>query len=291
MTTRPTIAVLLSWNDSDRVTAALRDLAASSAPPDHVVVVDNGSTDGSPERIEREFPGIDILRLRSNRGFAGGANAGIRRALERGAEWIWLLNTDIGLPADALARMRKAAVGERCGMVGAVLVNADGSVQALGGGRVSLRTGIARHERKRVDRCDYLSGACLLVRARMLREIGLFDERYFFYWEDVDLGFRARDAGWRLAVAGDCRVVHHEGTSLGQWTARRWYHLFRGMTRFLFRHAPHPRTAIAARLVHHTLTMAAHGRLDPIRGAWRALGSRRRGERRAQTRLGFRTTV
>ncbi len=296
MTHAPTVAVVLAWNDGPRVLGLLERLRSSISPPAKVVIVDNGSMDGTAAAIEREYPEHETIVLPGNAGFSRAANIGIRRALELGAGWIWLLNTDIDLPDDALARLHRAArpqtsataplsdsgtlpVADRtgeCGMVGATLLEPDGSVQACGGGRVSLWTGIARHERFDRGRCDYLSGACLLLRADMLREIGLFDEAYFFYWEDVDLGFRARAGGWALRVAGDCMVVHREGSSLGRWSDERWDHLFRGMIRFLDARAPFPRIAASVRLLHHTATMLRHGRRAAIAGAWRAFRSQSR---------------
>jgi GT2 family glycosyltransferase len=282
-----TVAVVLSWNDAPRVTRLLRQLRASRVRPDAVVVVDNGSSDGSPATIAAAFPEHDVVRLDSNLGYAAAANVGLRRALDSGADWAWLLNTDIELPPDALACLLEAvATSARpvsVGMAAAVLVERDGRVQAYGGGRVSLRTGIAKHAARPVAHWDYFPGACLLVRARMLREVGLFDEGYFFYWEDVDLGVRARSAGWQLAVAGGCRVVHDEGSALGRWSAERWYHLFRGMRRFLDRHAPAPRLAEALRFAHHAATMSRHRRWQAVAGAWRAI-SEPRTPRRNRTR-------
>lgn len=267
--------VVLSWNDADRVIALLERMRALRPSPDDVVVVDNGSKDGALARIARAFPSAQAIALAANCGFAAAANRGIERALARGAEWVWLLNTDVVLPDHALASLLVAAGAPRCGMAGAVLVEAGGAVQALGGGNVNLWTGMSRHVRSAAERCDYLSGACLLLRASMLDEIGLFDEGYFFYWEDIDLGFRAREAGWTLAVAGDCRVMHDEGSSLGRWSEQRWSHLFRGMRRFLDRRAPLPRTAALLRLIQHTGSMLVHGRRDALRGAWRGFAAQR----------------
>jgi len=265
------VAIVLSWNDAERVLALLGQLAKLEPAPDHVVIIDNGSAATEVERIADAFPRHEIIRLATNCGFAAAVNRGIDCALVRGAAWVWLLNTDIVLPAAALASLR--ATGEadaRCAMAGAVLVDADGRVQARGG-RVNLWTGDLRHVHLPGGHFDYLSAACLLVRSSMLREIGAFDEGYFFYWEDVELAFRARAAGWKLSVAEDCHVVHEEAASLGRWSAGRWYLLFRGMSRFLGAFAPFPRTASLVRLCVHTVTMLRHGRCAPVRGAWRAV--------------------
>lgn len=268
-------AVVLSWNDADQVIALLERLRAIEPRPHRVVVVDNGSAGGVLSRIAATFPEHLCIGLAENSGFARAVNRGIEAALADGADWVWLLNTDLELPGAALGQLLAAAESDpRFGMSAALLVEADGRVQARGGGRVNLWTGTSRHVLSPRESCHYLTGACLLLRASMLREIGLFDENYFFYWEDVDLGFRARAAGWKMAVAEDCRVVHLEGSSLGRWSERRWYLLFRGMRRFLGVHAPFPRMATTLRFVHHSAAMLKHGRVDAVKGAWRAVAER-----------------
>lgn len=263
-------AVVLCWNDADRVLAMLARLETLRPGPGRVVVVDNGSRGDDADRIAAAFPGHELLRLPANLGFAGGVNRGIEKALEYGTKWVWLLNTDIVVPDDVLGELRVAADStERCGVAGVVFVEADGRIQAYGGGRVDLRTGISRHVSSSSESLDYLAAACVLVRASMLREIGLFDERYFFYWEDTDLGFRAREAGWELVVAAGCRVIHDEGSTLGRWTKARWYRLFEGLPRFLSGRAPAPRTAVVVRLLHHSAAMAKHRRWGAIVGAWK----------------------
>jgi len=307
----PVVAVLLCWNDADRVASFVQGLRAMDPAPDRIVVVDNGSRGDAAGRLRRACPEVEVLALAQNAGFAAGMNRGIEWALSAGAGWVWVLNTDLTLPADALAKLHRAASRDsRTGMAAPLLVEADGAVQAWGGGRVDLRRGDCVHLRGPEEAPDYLSGACLLLRAAMLREIGAFDERFFFYWEDVDLGFRAREHGWRLEVADDCRVVHDEGSTLGRWSAARWRHLFAGLVvligdrlrrgerirrgdgmrrgeRVRGGHAMRwtermrgPALPIARRLVRHTLTMARHGRWAAIGGAWQGACD---GLRRART--------
>jgi hypothetical protein len=262
---------MLCWNDSARVLALMDALARLVPAPDRIIVVDNGSAGDHVARLIAVHPRLTVIELGYNSGFAAAANRGIREALGCGAGWVWLLNTDVELEKDTLASLVNVARSDaRCGMAASLLVETGGEVQARGGGRVNLWTGSSRHVIARGEPCHYLTGACLLLRSSMLREIGLFDEAYFFYWEDVDLGFRARKAGWTFAVADAPAVVHLEGSTLGRWSRERWYHMFRGMKRFLFANAPLPRTALAVRLFHHSAAMLRHGRRDAIRGAWQA---------------------
>lgn len=290
--------MVLGFDDADRVLALLRDLAGLAPRPQHIVLVDNGSRDGTPDRVEAAFPHVQVVRLGCNAGFAAAANVGIRRALASGSTAVWLLNSDLELPPDALGQLAAALEGPCVGMAAPVLVEDDGAVQAWGGGCVDLRNGMVRHLRgsarivprlvqrlaprrgphdaRRRDRHDvahgpdYLSGACLLLKAGMLQQVGLLDERYFFYFEDVDLGVRARAAGWQLAVVPACRVVHQEAASLGAWSRERWRLLFAGLALLLARYSPAPRLAYARRLAGHTATMLGHGRWQAAAGAWRA---------------------
>ncbi|HYC57865.1 MAG TPA: glycosyltransferase family 2 protein [Candidatus Binatia bacterium] len=265
-----TVAIVLSWNDAELVRDCLSRLARSKPGPDHVVVVDNASETDVESFYRSALPGVEIIRSRRNVGFAAAVNMAILRAASLGARWVWLVNSDTEVEADTLACLLSAAGADHAtGMVAPVLLDRHGQVQAWGGGSASLWTGISRHARSEADRVDYLSGACLLVSMPMLGEVGGLDERYFFYWEDVDLSFRARAAGWHLVVADGCRVVHYEATSLGPWSSARWFRLFEGLALFLRMRAPLPGLALAVRLLHHSAAMVRHRRWRALRGAWR----------------------
>ena len=211
--------VVLNWNGW-RDTLACLELLQHLAMSARVVVVDNGSTDGSRDRIRAEAPWARLLELPSNRGFAAGMNAGMTAAL-RDAPWVdhvWVLNNDTLVEPSTLSRLVAVADSNpRIGMVGSRLVEADGSgrVQAMGGGTVNRWLGTtATHKVFSTKPFDHLDGASLLVRHAVLKQIGGFDERYFFYLEDTDLALRARRAGWLLAVAEDATVIHRRGASI-----------------------------------------------------------------------------
>jgi GT2 family glycosyltransferase len=265
-------AVVLSWNGGDELLDALRSLLELERPPDTLFVVDNGSPDDSAEIIESLFKEVVLIRSATNLGFAGGVNLGIARALSEGFDYVLLLNSDAlapdGLIDDLLA---EAHSDERVGIVGAVLVNFDdrSQIQAIGGGRVNLWTGMSRHILTPGESIDYLTGACLLLRATMLREIGPFDDSYFFYWEDVDLSRRAVRAGWRLAISARVRVPHVEASSLGRFSEGRAFRLFEGQVRFMRAHAAFPLLPVVGRLCHQTAWCLFRGHWSALKGAWR----------------------
>jgi GT2 family glycosyltransferase len=206
MTEPRVTAVVVNWNGFDETRRCIESLRRVDYRQLRIIVVDNGSTDGSAERLEAEFTEAKLVGSKRNRGFAGGANLGIRDALDAGADYAWLLNNDAEVGERTLEALLAAA--ERDPRVGIVGVEAC---------RVSRWTAVAGPG----DRLDYVAGACMLIRRTVLEEVGLFDETYFFYYEDADLCLRARRAGWKLAVAPDARIQHRGGVSVNRGSSGR----------------------------------------------------------------------
>lgn len=233
--------VVINWNGWRDTLACLQSLAAQNYPSLTTLVVDNASTDDSVARIREAFPEIELLQSDENRGFAAGSNVGIRRALQTGAEFVWLLNNDTVAPPDTARKLVAAASDPRVGIVGTVLryMQNPAKIQAWGGGSIRRWMGFVRHydSPTALDRDSFVTFASVLLRAKMLEQVGLLDERYFMYFEDADLCFRAQDAGWKLGVATDSAVLHKEG---GSATAQKSTRVDRIVTasglRFLDRH-------------------------------------------------------
>jgi GT2 family glycosyltransferase len=183
----------------------------------HVLVVDNASTDDSVERIREAFPATELLQADANLGFAAGCNLGARLALERGAAFVWLLNNDTIAPPDTLTKLVAAASGPKTGMVGTVLHYAHNptEIQAWGGGSIVRSIGYGTHflAPAPLGPNSFLTFASVLLRRELFEAIGFLDEGFFMYFEDSDLCFRARAAGWQFAVAPDTAVLHKEGGS------------------------------------------------------------------------------
>jgi len=208
-------AVVLNWNGGDDTAAALESLDTTPT-----ICVDNGSTDGSDRVVEERFPHVELIRNPANLGFAAGNNVGVRRALERGADWVLLLNNDAtaepGL-VDALAGA--AAVRADAGMLACTILLEDGETVQYAGATFKARLGYSGRVSTTpasgpidVIRAD---GAALAVSRAAIDRVGLLDESLFAYVEDVDWSFRIRDAGFGVVVVPDARVRHKGSASTG----------------------------------------------------------------------------
>jgi GT2 family glycosyltransferase len=261
------IAVVVNWNgreDTPRALASLRGI--------ETICVDNGSTDGSAELVERDFPGVELVRAGENLGFAGGSNAGIRRALERGADWVLLLNNDAVAGAGlAEAHARAAAARPDAGILactiyagleGDTLQYAGASFNALLGysGRVSRDPADVRL--REVGRAD---GAALAISRPALDAAGPLDESLFAYVEDVELSLRVRAAGFAIVLVPDAKVRHRGSASTGgSASTANLYYDTRNTIAVCERHRPLPRGLTALRrgvvVGAHLAQAAAHPR-------------------------------
>lgn len=243
--------VVLNWNGWRDTIECLASLQRIQCPNFEILAVDNGSTDESVLRIRTALPDIELVETGVNLGFGGGCNVGIRLALNRGADYVWLINSDATVDPGALMAMVSCAASDpSCAAVGSVIYEADqpGQIQVWGGGNVNVWLGRSHH-RTTAGTLDFVSGASVLLRGAALRDVGCFDESLFFmYWEDTDLSFRLRRAGWRLAVADESRVWHKQGASLGKRNPLLDEYFARSGVRFLRRYAPIPSLSISVML-------------------------------------------
>jgi GT2 family glycosyltransferase len=218
--------VIPSWNGEELLPGCLTSLRRQTLAPAEVVVVDDGSTDGSVEMLARTFPEVRVIRLGRHRGFAAAVNAGIRATR---AGLVALLNNDAEADPGWLAALVAAAEGERVGMVASRILDAGDPRRIQG---IGLEVGPEGDPRE-VGRGEEDGpafgiprevfgpiGAAALYRRELFQDVGLFDEDFFAYLEDVDLAWRARRAGWRCRYAPDA-VVRHLRASTGRRIPRR----------------------------------------------------------------------
>lgn len=208
--------VIPNWDGED----VIRDCLSSLLKQEYehtVVVVDNGSVDSSVEIIESEFPGVTLLKQPKNLGFAGGVNVGIRYAINEKCDFVALLNNDATADKDWLGSLVEvASANKNVGAVMSKIISSDGKYLD-GTGEVYTSWGIhyprGRGE-KAGDQYDKdvdifgASGGASLFKIKALQEVGLFDEDFFAYYEDVDLNWRLQLGGWRVKYAPKAEVFH-----------------------------------------------------------------------------------
>jgi len=249
--------VIVNWNTRDLLRACLASLrAALAASPltAELIVVDNASPDASAEMVRQEFPEARLIANAENRNYAGGNNQGIEQAA---GEFILLLNPDTEVPAGALeAMVEYLRAHPKSGAVAPALIYPDGRVQPSVRGFPSPRalvgdmTGIARLlpesewaayrvrdlPEDRPTSVDQPMASAFLVRRSALGQVGHFDEQFPLFFNDVDLCFRLKAAGWEIVYDPRVRIVHVGGASTRQVRPQAILHSHEGLRRFYARH-------------------------------------------------------
>jgi GT2 family glycosyltransferase len=244
--------VIVSWNTKDLLEACLQSVY--SYPPDQsfeVWVVDNHSQDDSVVMVRAQFPQVKLIACEENLGFAGGNNRAIPNCQ---GEYVLLLNPDTEVKPEALNELVAFMDGQPdAAAAGSRLLNADGTLQPSCHPVPTLSREFWRmfyldklipygvYDMKKWDmeqprEVDVLMGASMLLRKEVLEKVGLLDEGYFMYSEEVDLCFRLQKAGWHLYWVPQSQVIHYWGQSAKQVLAKMFLQLYRGKLRFFRKH-------------------------------------------------------
>jgi hypothetical protein len=212
------ISVILNTNRRADTLECLSSLAAGTYRNHTALVLDNHSSDGSVPAIREAFPDVEVIELEQNLGYAGNNNIGIRAALDRGAEWVFVLNEDTVLAPDCLESLIRAAESDpRIGIVGPMVYHHDEPevIQSAGGriGRYweSQHLGVNEQDRNQFvqpHEVDWISGCGILVRREAIDQVGVIDLRYFYYWEETEWCLRAGRAGWRVVHVPQAKMWH-----------------------------------------------------------------------------------
>ncbi|GAW94069.1 polysaccharide pyruvyl transferase family protein [Calderihabitans maritimus] len=251
-------AIVLNWcgySDTTRCVRSLLKQAPSGSISLKVLVVDNASPDGSGSRLAKQFescPRVRCLANPSNLGFAGGMNAGMRVALEEGADYIFVLNQDAFVEEEAVERLVEAASADpSIGAAGPRIVYASEPQKIWhGAGYFNfIKAGVVVPEKNkpvgsaapRVRDASFLTGCALLIRAEVLKRVGFLDEDYFLYVEDLDFCWRLRKMGYRLVYVPGALVYHDLDPQLrDRMNPVVLYHRGRSCMVFLRKHFPVP---------------------------------------------------
>lgn len=212
------VVVILNTNRRADVLSCLDSLVGGAYGNRADLVLDNASVDGSSEAIRELFPHAQVIPLAENRGYAGNNNLGIRKALKQGAEWVFLLNEDTILSDTCLNELIEVAkLDSSIGILGPMVYHFDepGVIQSAGG-YLSEQLEALHYGQNELDRSqfanprevDWVTGCSILVRREVLEHVGMLDERFFYYWEETDLCWRARNSGWKVVHVPQAKLWH-----------------------------------------------------------------------------------
>jgi GT2 family glycosyltransferase len=256
--------IIVSWNVREDLVRCLRSIEKyRPSRPYEVIVVDNGSSDGTAEFVERDFPTVTVIANEHNRGFAAANNQGFQKAK---GQYILLLNPDTIVHKGSLdALIDFMDNNSDVGACGPKLLNADGTTQASLRQLPTFRGVLYRYticRNLRIFRKQYeswmmkdfgydkqaeveqLMGSALLVRRLAMEQVGTMDERFFMYYEEVDLCYRLRQGRWRITFVPEATITHLGGRSAEQLSVTRRAMMFASMFAFFRKHRGAFRTVL-----------------------------------------------
>jgi GT2 family glycosyltransferase len=244
------VLLILTWNRRDDVVRCVASLSRLTYPNYLAVVIDNASRDDTVATLRQRFPRLTVLVNETNLGYAGGNNVGIRWALAHAAQYVLVMNNDTEVTPHMVSTMVEVAEGDpRIAVVGCRNVLMEDPTRLWGAyGELTYGPFVVRSigqnaadgpEWQTVKDVDWVIGNGFLWRAAALERIGMLDERFFGYHEDVDWCVRARRAGYRVVYAGSAAIVHKGASSSDPRQARRfpvYYFLGRNGVLFVRKH-------------------------------------------------------
>ena len=241
-----TCVVVPNWNGKSTLAACLDSLLAQTEPAT-IIVVENGSIDGSLEFLQQNYPQVELVVNQENLGFAGGVNSGIRRAIELGAQYVALFNNDALADKKWLKELvacldKNPEVGiATCKLLGedGKHIDSTGDYYTVWG--LPYPRGRGEEDARQYDKqMDVFaaSGGASLYRVSMLNEIGLFDEDFFAYYEDVDISFRAQLAGWKVAYVPSAVAHHATGTTSSKLKGFTTYQTMKNQPLLFYKNVP-----------------------------------------------------
>lgn len=207
--------VILNFNGKNILLDCLTSVFKSDYSNLEIVVVDNNSTDESFEKARLSFSRSHFIKNDENIGFSKGNNVGIRYALEKFADYVFVLNNDTILEKTTISSLVKTAQeNPLAGIISPLILNADNESVWFAGGKVQWRKMKNMHLTKKssnnIYSSEYLSGCAMFIKKEVFKKVGLFDERFFLYYEDADFSLRAKKAGFGLLIDPVTTIQHLE---------------------------------------------------------------------------------
>lgn len=241
MTTHKLFVIIVSWNSKKDLSRCLDALLGASGAFE-VVVVDNASTDNSVEMVRQKYPQVNLLVNEQNLGYTGGNNVGLRYALDRGADYILLLNDDAIVEQSSIAQLLEATIHyPEAGFLGPAVYSWEEKDTLLSAGGFFNERWQVTHRNTNARAAgamevDFLSGCALLLKREVISDIGLLDERFFAYHEDVDWCYQAKQAGFKLLVVPEAKIWHPDTRQRDANSPTLAYYMTRNTLLFLSKH-------------------------------------------------------
>ena len=280
--------ITLTWNQRQDTLACLESLSRLTYPNYRIIVVDNGSSDGTAEAVRERFPNVELIVNERNLGFQGGFNVGMRRALDTGADFVFVMNNDTTVQPDILGELIKYATPPDVGMLSPKIYYfaEPDRIWTVGGDRHPITFEMIHKGEGQLDRGqwdqvlerDYLVGCAMLMKRSLLEQIGLFDTGYHpIYYEDVDMCVRAQQAGYRLLMVPGAKMWHKVSASSGGFDSpRQRYLMARHSVRFFRKYIRGWRWMIVApyrfgSAIKTTARLLWQRRFQSVAAYWRGL--------------------
>lgn len=231
------LTIIVTYNGEEYIEDCLHSIQKQTCMTD-VLVVDNGSADNTCSLVEKEYPQVRLLKLERNIGFAGANNVGIRYAMERGYEYVLLLNEDTVADQFLIQKLMKY-VGKNVAVIPKIYMNGSRTKVWYAAGQLDFERGVAINCREdfmdKVMEVTFMTGCCMLIHVNVFAEVGLFDENYFMYYEDTDLSIRMYKHKIKMLYVPDTYVWHRlQGKGTKPYYA---YYMTRNRLYFLQKHS------------------------------------------------------
>jgi len=228
--------IILNYNGKNLLRNCLGSIKNKTLYKNYeIIIVDNNSKDGSIKMVQKNFPKVEIIKNPKNYGFSKGNNIGMKRALKGGTDYVLILNNDTEATENWLNEMVGIIESnEKIGMVGPRLILPNGEIQK---NCYNFRFGlIIKFAPDKLQEVDYITAACMLIKKRVIEEVGFFDEEFSpIYYEDADLCLRTKKAGYKIVYVPGSKVFHHKGITMRkqEWQFRA---INTNRLKFFFKH-------------------------------------------------------
>lgn len=271
------VVVIVNWERSSDTIECIDSVLRSNVPEMQVLVVDNGSEDGSSEKISRSFPQATLVSLPQNLGFAGGYNEGIKHALKSGASHIFLLNNDTVIEPETIYQLMTSPWDVAVPKI--LFYNKPDCIWSAGARWRTFPPGVVMIGFRRQDgrlsavshRLEYATACALMIRRQVLEIVGGFDPEFINYMEDYDFAYRVKEAGFNMGFVPEAKVFHKVSRTLGEYTPRRWKHQGKNTVLFYRKNQRFSWWKLWTFLIWVTFRETVTGRFAILPGFWQGV--------------------